>query len=103
MDKANIIAILKLAKAKKLPESIDSNSGFNLDIVESLIESGYLKAIDGTTFDGKEFVDPKITHIGLEYLESYNKENKWYSFSIKNLTLFTVLIALIGLLWSVIK
>ena len=60
--------ILKLASEAKLPKQIDETFDFPLEIVTELIDAGYLKAIDASSFDGTAYLEAKITLSGREYL-----------------------------------
>lgn len=62
------LKILELAAEKKLPEQIDETSELPVEIVAELIEAGYLKAIDASSFDGTAYFQSKITLLGREYL-----------------------------------
>jgi hypothetical protein len=60
--------ILKLAADGNLPRKIDKTSGLSVDIVRELIEAGYLKAIDASSYDGIKYLQTRITLSGREYL-----------------------------------
>lgn len=60
--------ILDLAAQGKLPESVDSASNLSITAVQELVDAGYLKAIDASSFDGVAYMEPKITLTGREYL-----------------------------------
>ena len=62
------LEILEAAADKCLPEQIDESSGFPVEIVSELIDAGYLKAIDASSFDGTTYLQTKITLQGREYL-----------------------------------
>lgn len=62
--------ILEMASKDELPEQIDESSGLSVKIVSELIDAGYLKAIDATSFDGVAFLQTKITLPGREYLNT---------------------------------
>jgi hypothetical protein len=64
------LKILKLAADNKLPEQIDESSDLSINIISELIDAGYLKAIDATSFDGAAFLQTKITLPGREYLNT---------------------------------
>lgn len=63
------LKILEMAANDGLPESIDEGTGLPLDIITELVEAGYLKAIDASSFEGIAYIAPKITLPGREYLE----------------------------------
>lgn len=60
--------ILELAAQNELPERIDSDSTFSVEIVRELVEAGYIKAINASSLSGVAFLNPKITLPGREYL-----------------------------------
>ncbi|MFH0783235.1 MAG: toll/interleukin-1 receptor domain-containing protein [Pseudomonadota bacterium] len=64
------LKILELASLDDLPEQIDESSELPVKIVSELIDAGYLKAIDATSFDGVAFLQAKITLSGREYLNT---------------------------------
>ena len=64
------LEILDLASIDDLPEQIDESSELPVKIVSELIDAGYLKAIDATSFDGVAFLQAKITLSGREYLNT---------------------------------
>jgi hypothetical protein len=62
------IRILELASQGALPDQIDEDSDIPVLIVRELVQSGYLTAIDATSFDGIAYLDLHITIPGREYL-----------------------------------
>ena len=60
--------VLQWAASGALPDRIDSASDVPVQIVRELIDSGHLSGIDGTTFDGPEFFEVRITTHGRDYL-----------------------------------
>ena len=62
------LKILQLAPEKKLPEQIDESSEISVELASELIDAGYLKAIDTSSFDRTAFLQAKITVQGREYL-----------------------------------
>lgn len=66
--------ILDLAAQDKLPETIDSASFPTVHVVQELIDAGYLKAVDASSFDGAAYLNPKITLAGREYLAHLKEE-----------------------------
>ena len=66
---ANHRAVLELAASGKLPKSIDDTSTVvSIHAVRDLVEAGYLSAIDASTMGGPEYLEPRITVAGREYL-----------------------------------
>ena len=63
------LEILKNAADKLLPEQIDETSEIPVEIVSELIDAGYLKAIDASSFEGTVYLQTKITLEGREYLD----------------------------------
>lgn len=81
--------ILKLAEKNELPELLDETSELSVSIVSELIDAGYLKAIDATSFGGVAFLQTKITLSGREYLNLLkNKENSIKQMSKSSIRLF---------------
>lgn len=81
--------ILQLASSKELPEKLDENSEFSVGIVSELIDAGYLKAIDASSFGGKAYLHPKITLYGREYLKELEPQGEVKSeMSSTNIRLF---------------
>jgi len=68
--------ILELASEAKLTEKIDETSELPLDIVTELIEAGYLKAIDASSFAGTAYLQTRITLSGREYLNELRSQSK---------------------------
>jgi hypothetical protein len=66
--------ILELAARKELPEQIDEQSEISVEVLRELIEAGYLKAIDTSSFDGEAYIGPKITLPGREYLRKLQSD-----------------------------
>jgi DNA-binding MarR family transcriptional regulator len=62
------LEILEIAAEKKLPEQIDESSELPVQIFSELIDAGYLKAIDASSYDGTAYLHVKITLQGREYL-----------------------------------
>ncbi len=62
------LIVLDLAAQGKLPYNIDSASHVSVAIVRELIDAGYLKALDASSFDGVAYMEPRITLAGREYL-----------------------------------
>lgn len=89
----NILEILKLAEKNELPERIGKDSIISIDLIKELVNSGYLDAIDASSFDGASFIKPKITLEGREYL--LELEN--------NLKKNTILVKLTNLSMPIVK
>lgn len=70
------LRLLELAANNGLPDTIDEETGLPLDIVRELVDAGYLKAIDASSFDGDAYMSPKITLPGREYLERLKSEER---------------------------
>ena len=70
------LRLLELAANKGLPDKITKETGLPLDIVRELVEAGYLKVIDASSFDGDAYISPKITLQGREYLERLKSEGR---------------------------
>jgi hypothetical protein len=62
--------ILELAAQGALPGSIDESSELPIHVVRELVEAGHLAAADASSFDGIEYLDPRITLSGREYLRT---------------------------------
>lgn len=62
--------ILEIASRGSLPESLNEASDLPIQVVRELIEAGYMTAIDASSFDGTEYLDPRITMRGREYLRA---------------------------------
>jgi len=60
--------ILETAARGQLPDSLSEVSGLSIEAVRELVEAGYLTATDTSGFDGIEYLDPRITITGREYL-----------------------------------
>jgi hypothetical protein len=60
--------ILELASRDALPDQIDEDSDLPVSIVRELVQSGYLTAIDASSFDAIAYLDIHITIPGREYL-----------------------------------
>jgi len=68
------LTILELADEGRLPKRIDGASDLPVAVVQELIDAGYLKAIDASSFSGPAYLEPKITFAGREYLDGLRKE-----------------------------
>lgn len=77
--------VLEMAAEGRLPCHIDHTSNISIDVVQELISAGYLKAIDVTTLSsvGAEYMQPKITLTGREYLEKLREKNERHQMETK--------------------
>lgn len=62
------LVVLDMAAQSKLPDNIDGTSEVSVDVVGELVDAGFLKALDASSFAGVAYMDPKITLAGREYL-----------------------------------
>jgi hypothetical protein len=62
------LIVLDLAAQGMLPDNIDNTSHVSVTVVQELVDAGYLKAIDASSFDGLAYMEPRITLAGREYL-----------------------------------
>ncbi|HFL5188139.1 TPA: hypothetical protein ACG354_002410 [Escherichia coli] len=53
---------------------INESSDMDINIFEELLSAGMVTAIDASTLDGKEYLDPKITLNGRQYLSQLSVE-----------------------------
>jgi len=65
--------ILEMSVSGELPDRIDEDSDVSAEAVRDLVKDGYLEAADACSKDGLEFLDPKITILGREYLNDLNQ------------------------------
>lgn len=65
--------VLEKAAAGSLPDQIDENSAIPVGVVHELVEEGFLRAIDASSDDGREYMEPRITITGREYLNELNR------------------------------
>lgn len=78
--------ILELAAKGSLQEEIDNGTSVSMDIVQELIDAGYLKANIFSSYDHKDspsYQDTKITLSGREYLRKLQSEETPESTSTK--------------------
>jgi hypothetical protein len=71
--------LLEMAANNTLPDKINKETDLPLSIVRELVEAGYLKVIDASSFSGEAYLSPKITFQGREYLNKLkfgNNETK---------------------------
>jgi hypothetical protein len=68
--------ILEIASRDSLPESLSEASELPIHVVRELIEAGYLTAADASSFDGIEYLNPRITLSGREYLRTLSTPNR---------------------------
>ena len=102
MNKDDVISILKLAQDQKLPETLNSDSGLNLNCVKDLIERGYIQATDSSSKSGVSFMEAKITLAGVEYLEANSSKPKWFHTFSNRIAVISLIVAVIGL-WFGLK
>lgn len=69
------IDILQAASAGQLPERITEESDPSFAGVRELVEAGLLAAIDASDNDGLEYMEPRITFAGREYLRRNSGNN----------------------------
>lgn len=62
------ISVLNAAARGGLPDRINERSDPPFGLVRELVEAGLLTAIDASSHDGFEYLDPRITFSGREYL-----------------------------------
>ncbi|MGH8503292.1 MAG: hypothetical protein ACREVE_12640 [Gammaproteobacteria bacterium] len=65
--------ILGKAANDDLPEQINEGSSIPIGAVRELVEEGLLRAIDASSFDGRAYMEPRITVAGREYLNELNR------------------------------
>lgn len=66
--------ILEMAARNALPERVDEDSELSVSVIHELYEAGYLDATDASSRDGMEYLDPRITLQGREYLRQLQSE-----------------------------
>jgi len=70
MPTADHQRILEAAANLTLPDEIDESSEHSVSVVRELVESGFLDAADACSDDGDAYLEPRITMLGRQYLES---------------------------------
>src|SRR5690606_28532470 len=60
--------ILELAAKDELPNRIDSDSELSVKAFSELYEQGLVDGADATSMDGPQYLEPRITMRGREYL-----------------------------------
>ncbi|MCH2555702.1 MAG: hypothetical protein MK005_00205 [Alcanivorax sp.] len=65
--------ILEKAVSNDLPDRINGESEIQVEIVRELVEAGFLKAADASDKDGIEYMEPRITVAGREYLNDLSQ------------------------------
>jgi len=65
--------ILERAAASKLPARIDGDSRVSLTAFRELYEQGLVDGADASDKDGDEFLEPRITLRGREYLNELER------------------------------
>lgn len=80
-DRSAISLLEKLAKGS-LPESINSKT-VDISVFQELYRADFISAIDCSSYDGTEYMDPKITHAGRQYLDELKSKRKsfWFKWS----------------------
>ena len=68
--------ILELAARGTLPDSVGESSELPLGAVRDLVEAGHLAAADASSFDGIEYLAPRITLSGREYLRALQQREE---------------------------
>lgn len=66
--------ILEMAARNALPERVDEDSELSVLVIRELYEAGYLDAADACSRDGMEYLDPRITLQGREYLRQLQSQ-----------------------------
>jgi len=74
------IKVLELAARYELPQTINGNSEVPYHIVDELVQSHFLIAINANSMSGPCYLHPKITVEGREYLKSLKNEKIQNSF-----------------------
>jgi hypothetical protein len=62
--------ILALAAAGKLPDRIEEGGAVPVAVFRELFEQGLVDAADASSKDGLEYLEPRITIAGREYLNT---------------------------------
>lgn len=65
--------ILEQAASEGLPDRVNEEGGISVEVVKDLYENGYLAAADACSMDGMEYLNPRITISGREYLNALNE------------------------------
>lgn len=65
------IEILRMAAEGTLPQEITEETDPPFDLVQELVEAGFLKAIDTSTMHGFSLFEPKITFAGRQFLNQH--------------------------------
>jgi hypothetical protein len=68
------IRILEMASRNALPERVNEDSELSVQVVHELYEAGHLEAVDACSRDGMEYLDPRITLQGRQYLRQLQSE-----------------------------
>ncbi|ECH8973051.1 hypothetical protein QF32_09010 [Salmonella enterica subsp. enterica] len=80
---------------------INESSDMDINIFEELLSSGMVTAIDACTFDGKEYLDPKITLRGREFLNQLTAKPKESALKVWFKTWWKVIVAVTAVLSSI--
>ena len=73
--------LLEAAASGTLPERIDESGSMSVAVVRELVEAGLLQALDASSMDGAEYLDPRITVAGREYLNELDQRQSEASIS----------------------
>jgi len=74
MKEQQILKVLELAERGELPDCIEDDSVVPSSIVKLLFDSGYLDAIDASSLDGLQYIEPSINVRGRQYLKVLRKQ-----------------------------
>jgi hypothetical protein len=75
MSEQQFIKVLELAERSALPDRIEDDSVVPVSIVKELYEGGFLDAIDASSADGSEYMEPRINVRGREYLKVLKQQH----------------------------
>ena len=94
--------ILQLAADGDLPDPIDEKSGISLDIFEELYKAGLVQAIDDCSFDGRCYMEPRITMAGRRKLSEFGSraEPWWRSFD-RRLAVLGILLTILAIVVAI--
>ncbi|CAI2718432.1 hypothetical protein [Nitrospina watsonii] len=100
MSEKEIIRVLELAEEGKLPDRINNDtSTVSVETIRELHEGGFLEAIDASSQDDMEYLEPRINIYGREYLKELKAQhNKGTS----HIWLKKVGLGLLGWLFTII-
>jgi hypothetical protein len=97
--------VLQAVKSNKLTSPVTKVSPCDLMVLEGLVDGGYIKAVKFVPLeDGKpQFFEPVLTLIGEQRLEQLNVSNNTTWSIDRRLVALGIVVALVGLLVSLIK